>query len=91
MDILLNNAGLALGTAPVHATASSDALGMITTNISAVVCPITRRANRCLRTGGVAVRGNLQGPAQILWQGVERFASARRPTTTAHPKGSIVC
>jgi len=51
VDILLNNAGLALGTAPVHATASSDALGMITTNISAVVCPITRRAVCCLRMG----------------------------------------
>ena len=37
VDILLNNAGLALGTAPVQGTTSSDALGMITTNCSAVV------------------------------------------------------
>lgn len=37
VDILLNNAGLALGTAPVQGTASSDALGMIMTNCSAVV------------------------------------------------------
>ena len=37
VDILLNNAGLALGTAPVQGTTSGDALGMITTNCSAVV------------------------------------------------------
>lgn len=37
VDILLNNAGLALGTAPVQATTTDDALGMITTNVSAVV------------------------------------------------------
>ncbi len=37
VDILLNNAGLALGTAPVQGTTTGDALGMITTNVSAVV------------------------------------------------------
>jgi NAD(P)-dependent dehydrogenase (short-subunit alcohol dehydrogenase family) len=37
VDILLNNAGLALSTAPVQGTTTGDALGMISTNVSAVV------------------------------------------------------
>lgn len=51
VDILLNNAGLALGTAPVQGTTSSDALGMITTNCSAVVRAVPGRHSTLLAAG----------------------------------------
>ncbi|KAK9825880.1 hypothetical protein WJX81_000553 [Elliptochloris bilobata] len=81
VDILLNNAGLALGTAPVQAMASSDAVGMISTNVTAVVI-LTRELSKGMveRNRGhiinvSSIAGHTAYPGGSVYCGTKHFVN----------------